>query len=332
MIMTLTYNGDETMNWLEVTIYTSKQGLEVLTGILMQMGVTGFVIEDPDDFTEFLTHRGETWDYMDDSVEALKDVETNIKFYLAENAQGQEMFVEIKNTVKRLKEENAEYGSLRIETGDINEEDWANNWKKYFKPFTVGEHFVIKPTWEKYEETTDRHILEIDPNSSFGTGQHYTTQLCIEQLEHIIKPECEVLDMGCGSGILSIAALLLGAHHVTAVDIDQNSVNIANDNFRQNHMDESKFTSYCGNVMADAELEEKIGKGQYDVVVANIVADVIIGMKNELKAFIKPNGKLIASGVINDRAEEVMTHLREVGFVIENVTEKNDWVAIVAQG
>ena len=318
------------MNWLEVTIYTSKQGLEVLTGILMQMGVTGFVIEDTDDFTEFLTHRGETWDYMEESVEELKDVETNIKFYLAETAQGQEMYNEIKNTVTRLKNEDCDYGSLRIETDGINEEDWANNWKKYFKPFTVGEKFVIKPTWENYDETTNRHILEIDPNSSFGTGQHYTTQLCIEQLEHIIHEEVEVLDMGCGSGILSIAALMLGAKHVTAVDIDENSVNIAKDNFKQNNMDEAKFTAYCGNVMADAVLEEKIGHGKYDVVVANIVADVIIGMKNELRAFIKPQGKLIASGVINERCDEVKSHLEEVGFVIENVTEKNDWVAIVA--
>ena len=318
------------MNWLEVTIYTSKEGLEVLTGILMQMGVTGFVIEDPDDFAEFLTHRGETWDYMDASVEELKDVETNIKFYLAENAQGQEMFNEIKSMVARLKAESDQYGALRIETSGINEEDWANNWKKYFKPFTVGEKFVIKPTWEKYEASTDRHILEIDPNSSFGTGQHYTTQLCIEQLEHLIHEDVEVLDMGCGSGILSIAALMLGAKHVTAVDIDQNSVDIANENFAQNKMDETKFTSYCGNVMSDAALEAKIGHGKYDVVVANIVADVIIGMKEELKAFVKPDGKLIASGIIGDRAEEVRRHLEQVGFVVENITEKNDWVAIVA--
>lgn len=318
------------MNWLEVTIYTSKEGLEVLTGILIQMGVTGFVIEDPDDFAEFLTHRGESWDYMDASVEELKDVQTNIKFYLAENAQGQETFIEIKNTLARLKAETDAYGSLRLETGDVREEDWANNWKQYFKPFTVGEQFVIKPTWESYDEPTTRHILEIDPNSSFGTGQHYTTQLCIEQLEHLIHEDVEVLDMGCGSGILSIAALMLGARHVTAVDIDQNSVNIACDNFKQNNMPTSRYRAYCGNVMADEDLENKIGHGKYDVVVANIVADVIIGMKQELRAFVKPSGKIIASGVIGDRCEEVKGHLEEVGFVIDGVTEKNDWVAIVA--
>ena len=318
------------MNWLEVTIYTSKQGIETITGLLMQMGVTGFVVEDPDDFEEFLTYRGKTWDYMDVTMEDMKNVETNIKFYLAENTQGQETFVEIKNMIARLKKENVDYGSLRLELGNVKEEDWANNWKQYFKPFTVGEKFVIKPTWETYNENTDRYILEIDPNSSFGTGQHYTTQLCIEQLEKIVEPSCEVLDMGCGSGILSIAALMLGAGHVTAVDIDQNSVNIACENFEQNKMEPARYTTYCGNVMADEALENKIGYGKYDIVVANIVADVIIGMKQELRAFLKENGKLIASGIIGDRAEEVKGHLEEVGFEVESITEKNDWVAILA--
>lgn len=320
------------MNWLEVTIDTSKQGLETITGILLQLGVTGFVIQDPDDFDEFLTYQGKTWDYMDEDVEKLKDCPTNIKFYLAENMQGQETFKEIKKTLERMKAspEEMDYGSLEISLGNVNEEDWANNWKKYFKPFEVGEQFVIKPTWEEYTENTDRKILEIDPNSSFGTGQHYTTQLCIEQLEKIIKPGSKVLDMGCGSGILSIATLLLGAKHVTAVDIDQNSVDIAKENFIQNGMGEEQFTLYCGNVMVDEALVKTIGQGCYDVVVANIVADVIIGMKELLKDFLKSGGTLIASGIIGDRGDEVKEHLEGVGFKVKSITEKNDWIAITA--
>lgn len=321
------------MNWLEVTIYTSKQGLETITGLLLQMGVTGFVIQDPDDFDEFLTYQGKTWDYMDEDVEKLKDCETSIKFYLPENSQGQEIFVEMKNMLARLKEteDGNDYGKLTIDLGNVNEEDWANNWKKYFKPFEVGQKFVIKPTWEVYDQTTERMILEIDPNSSFGTGQHYTTQLCIEQLETIIKSDHEVLDMGCGSGILSIAALLLGAKHVTAVDIDENSVNIAKDNFLQNHIKPEQFTVYCGNVMVDDALVQTIGLEKYDVVVANIVADVIIGMKALLKGFLKVDGTLIASGIIGERAQEVQAALESVGFEVLEVTEKNDWVAIKAQ-
>ena len=316
------------MNWLEVTIYTSKQGLETITGLLLQMGVTGFVIQDPDDYDEFLTLQGTTWDYMDEDMEKLKDCETSIKFYLAENAQGQEMFHEIKNMLKRLKEEGDDYGKLTMELGNVKEEDWANNWKQYFKPFTVGEKFVIKPTWENYDNTTDRMILEIDPNSSFGTGQHYTTQLCIEQLEDIIKPGQKVLDMGCGSGILSIAALMLGAEHVTAVDIEQNSVDIANENFAQNKMEKAKYTTYCGNILADDALVETIGTECYEVVVANIVADVIIPMRHLLRNFLVPGGTLVASGVIGDRAEEVKEALVSAGFTAETITEKNDWVAI----
>lgn len=318
------------MNWLEVTIYTSKQGIEVLTGILLQMGITGFVVEDPDDFKEFLTLRGKTWDYMESSVEELKDVETNIKFYLAENEQGREQLIEIQNHLKQLKEETTDYGSLQLKLGNVKEEDWANNWKQYFKPFIVGEKFVIKPTWESYNQPTERYILEIDPNSSFGTGQHYTTQLCIEQLEKWIKPNMEVLDMGCGSGILSIATLMLGAKHVTAVDIDQNSVHITQENFRQNHLKSERYTTYYGNVLTDELLKEKIGQNKYNVVVANIVANVIIEMKEALSQFIKSNGILIASGIITDRSEEVQKHLESVHFEILQVVEKNDWIAIVA--
>lgn len=320
------------MNWLEVTIYTTKQGLETITGLLMQMGVNGFVIQDPDDYDEFLTLQGTTWDYMDENMEKLKDCETSIQFYLAENNQGQETFIEIKNMLQRLKEADQEgvYGKLNMDLGNVKEEDWANNWKQYFKPFEVGEKFVIKPSWESYDVPTNRIILEIDPNSSFGTGQHYTTQLCIEQLENIIKPGQKVLDMGCGSGILSIGAVLLGAEHVTAVDIDENSVNIAGENFKQNHIDKAVYTTYCGNVMADEALVTTIKEGAYDVVVANIVADVIIGMKEILKGFLKAGGTLIASGVIGDRCEEVKEALETCGFVIETITEKNDWVAIRA--
>ncbi|PHV71516.1 50S ribosomal protein L11 methyltransferase [Sporanaerobium hydrogeniformans] len=319
------------MNWLETTIYTSKQGLEVVTGLLLQLGVTGFVIQDPDDYDEFLTLQGTTWDYMDEEMEKLKDCPTSIKIYLADNMQGNETLIELKNTLTRLKNEDIEglYGDLRLELGNINEEDWANNWKKYFKPFEVGKHFVIKPSWEKYEKVTERYILEIDPNSSFGTGQHYSTQLCMEQLEKLEIKGQRVLDMGCGSGILSIAALLLGAKEVTAVDIDQNSADIARDNLQKNHMSETTFQVYCGNVLEDDDFTIQLGS-QYDLVLANIVADVIIAMKELLKGFLRPGGQLITSGIIGERAEEVKCALETAGFKVHTLTEKNDWIALGA--
>ncbi|WP_069997924.1 50S ribosomal protein L11 methyltransferase [Cellulosilyticum sp. I15G10I2] len=320
------------MNWLEVTIYTSKQGLEIITGVLLQLGVTGFVVQDPDDFDEFLKGWGTEWDYMDEEVEKLKDSETSITVYFADNMQGNETFVELKNILARLKASDTEqnYGELTLELGNVNEEDWANNWKQYFKPFEVGEKFVIKPSWEEYKGQTNRMILEIDPNSSFGTGQHYTTQLCICQLEKSITQDCRVLDMGCGSGILSVAAVLLGAKEVTAVDIDQNSVNIAEDNFKKNNISSNTFKTYCGNVIENNDLAEAISSEGYDIVVANIVADVILFMKDIFGKFLKPQGILIASGVIGERSKEVEEALQESGFEIDEITEKNDWVAITA--
>lgn len=320
------------MNWLEVTIATSKLGLETVTGILLQLGITGFVIQDPDDFKEFLKGQGTQWDYMDDEVEKLKDSETSITVYLTDNLQGNETFISLKNELQQLHSSDTKevYGTLKIKLGNVNEDDWANNWKQYFKPFEVGEKFIIKPSWEQYNEKTERMILEIDPNSSFGTGQHYTTQLCIEQLEKIIKKDCKVLDMGCGSGILSIAAVLLGAKDVTAVDIDQNSVEIAESNFHKNNIPENVFKTYCGNVLENEVLSEQIGAVQYDVIVANIVANVIILMKDLLKQFIKPNGTLIVSGIIGERADEVTEVLKSTGFTITEISEKNDWVAVAA--
>lgn len=320
------------MNWLEVTVYTSKLGLEILTGLLLQLGVTGFVIKDADDFDEFLKGWGTEWDYLDDEVEKLKDMPTSITCYLADNMQGNEMFIELKNTLNRLKESDLtkDYGELKIVIGNVNEEDWANNWKQYFKPFEVGEQFVIKPSWEAYTQKTDRMILEIDPNSSFGTGQHYTTQLCIEQLEKRLSPNASMLDMGCGSGILSIAGILLGASHVTAIDIDQNSVHIAEENFRKNNIEMNKFQTYCGNVITDDNLLSALKVHSYDIIVANIVADVILLMKDLLKELLNPQGMLIVSGIIGERSHEVEEALQQVGFTIQQVSEKNDWVAISA--
>ena len=321
------------MNWLEVTIEASRQGLEVVTGVLLQLGITGFVVQDPDDFDEFLEGQGITWDYMDESVAKLKGTKRAITIYLADNMQGNETFLEIKNTLQKLKagDKKNELGCLSLNLGNVSEDDWANNWKQYFKPFEVGKRFVIKPSWEAYNEKTNRIILEIDPNSSFGTGQHYTTQLCLEALEGYITHESQVLDMGCGSGILSIASLLLGAKKVTAVDIDQNSVDIAEENLLKNKMSSSQFNTYCGNILEDQKLIKQVAMIKYDLIVANIVADVIMMMKDFFASSLVSSGKLIASGIIGERAEEVKNALENSGFTVTAMTEKNDWVALVAQ-
>ncbi|SDM66846.1 50S ribosomal protein L11 methyltransferase [Acetanaerobacterium elongatum] len=320
------------MDFTQVTIYTTALGVDIVTATLMQLGINGFEIEDAGDFEAFLADTQPHWDYVDESLMRLKDAETNIKIYLPVNEQGAQQLAAVKDTLNTLKDGDTGHtlGRLEAELTNVREEDWANNWKQYFKPFEVGNKFVIKPSWEEYNNQTDRVILEIDPSSSFGTGTHHTTQLCIEQLEQYVKEGSLVLDMGCGSGILSVAALLLGAQRVAAVDIDQNSVKIAQENVAKNGFDMPRFSAVCGNVLEDEALSS-LGEQFYDVVVANIVADVIIAMRGLFGRYLKQDGVLICSGIISQRADEVRQTLEQSGFETVSRHEKQDWTALVLQ-
>lgn len=317
------------MNWTELCIFTSTEGSDILCGCLLGIGINGFVVRDSKDFEEFLENKTGNWDYIDDDLMNLKDCETSVTVYLPDNAQGKEMFDSIKSELSRLKEideENA-FGRLEYEFKNVCEEDWANNWKQYFKPLCVGDKLLIKPSWEEAPADDNRIILEIDPASSFGTGQHNTTQLCLELLEKNINGNEKVLDLGCGSGILSIAAILLGADYCTAVDIDENSVKIAKENAEKNNIPKEKYTAYCGNVITDNELVKTIGNG-YKIVVANIVADVLIGMSDLFSDFLTDDGILIMSGIIVERKNEVIEAVENQGFRVISVAEKDGWAAV----
>lgn len=320
------------MNWTEVTIYTTSKGIDPVTGALLQLGINGFVIQDAQDFEDFLQDTTIYWDYVDDELMKLKECETTVTVYLADNMQGVETLASIRESLDRMKKLDAqkEWGRLSAELKGVKEEDWENNWKQYFKPFPVGEKFVIKPTWEVWEKQDGRTILEIDPSSSFGTGSHHTTQLCITRLEKLVKPGDMVLDMGCGSGILGIAAILMGANYVTGVDIDENSVRIARENFAQNGVSFEKFQLFCGNVVESPDLQQKIGFEKYNVIAANIVADVILAMSNLLPRFLKPGGVLITSGIIEPRKEEVKAGLEAQGLIITGEYTQSEWVCYTA--
>lgn len=324
------------MNWVEADIFTTTEGIEAVTGSLLGYGINGFVIKDSADFEEFLNNKSVNWDYIDDDLMGLKDCETVVTVYLPENAQGLENLEGIKSELRALKARDADnaFGRLEIELKNVREEDWANNWKQYFKPLEVGQKLLIKPSWESVAEGETRKILEIDPASSFGTGQHNTTQLCLELIEKKLGEGDRVLDLGCGSGILSIAALLLGAKSCTAVDIDENSVKIAKENAEKNNIKADVYTAYCGNIVEDDALVEKIGTG-YDLICANIVADVLIAMSGSFKGFLKQGGKLIVSGIIDMRKDEVIDVIKAQGFTLEETAEKEDWAAasfILPQG
>ena len=317
------------MEWTEVNIYTSTEGIDILCSKLMDIGIKGFVIKDSEDFNEFLENKNGKWDYIDDDLMGLSNCETCVTVYLPDNNQGAEMLISIRTMLKSMKADDADrkYGRLEAELSSIREEDWANNWKQYFKPLKIGDKLIIKPSWEECDNPDNRLILEIDPASSFGTGQHHTTRLCLELLEKSIQKGDKLLDMGCGSGILSIGGMLLGAESAVAVDIEENAVAAAMENAEKNHISTECYKAYCGNVLCDDSLADKID-AKYDIITANIVADVLIAMGNLFDRYLKNNGILIISGIIEERMAEVVNAVEKCGFTALENNIKEGWAAV----
>ena len=285
-----------------------------------------FEIIDPTDLQELLDTQYVPFDYVDDALLETKDDEPMVRVYLADNSQGREKMAIILEGIEALRNETEfDLGSLKTEISETDDSEWADNWKEFFHPLPIGNSFVVKPTWEDWEGE-DRIVLEIDPESSFGSGQHETTSLCLEALEYISLEGVSVLDMGCGSGILGIGALLLGAKDVLAVDIDKNAVDIAVKNANLNKVE--NFEGLCGNTLSDEAVYNKVTSKKYGVILANIVADVIIAMAPTFKKVLADDGILICSGIISPRKGEVLTALAENGFALTGIGEKNDWVAI----
>ncbi|MCL2697341.1 MAG: 50S ribosomal protein L11 methyltransferase [Oscillospiraceae bacterium] len=311
------------MNFTKLNIYTTSGDLEPLISRLEDLGASGFEIHDAADFEDFLASGVKHWDYVGDELEPLKTQETHITLYFTTDRQGEELLAAVRGAC----------GSLRLEQSEVREEDWADSWKEYFKPFEVGERFIIKPTWEEMPGT-DRLVLEIDPASAFGTGQHESTKLCLEMLERVIAPGCSFLDLGCGSGILTIGALLLGAGSAAMVDVSENAVKVANENLAQNGF---TAAAYCGDMTRDKELLHKITEvlpaaaRRFDAIAANIVADVIIEMSSIFQRLLTKDGVLITSGIIEARLDEVVAALESAGLHILETKTDNGWCLILAK-
>lgn len=318
------------MNWTEATIETAKAGLDILCALLTDIGFRGFMIHDPDDYEELLAGKAGRWDYLEEGLaEALTAGDPTVTVYIPENAQGAEQMTALRTLLDQLRkrEDAAQFGALTLSSKGIREEDWANNWKQYFQPFCIGDKMWISPTWVEQEPPEGRTPLWIDPGSSFGTGQHDTTRLCLALLESCVTPESRVLDIGCGSGILSICAMLLGAKSAIAIDIEQNAAEAARTNAVRNGIDPAVYETICGNILDDTALVDRLGGG-YDVVCANIVADILIAMRTLFMQFMREGATLLLSGIIDERLDEVLASMEETGFTVESVQQSGGWAAV----
>ena len=317
------------MDWLELKIDTSPAGIEAVTELLEEQGVTGVIIDDARDFKDFMAHNQAYWDYVDDALVREKQGLSRVTFYVENSPAGYGMIAAVRMAMHELKQHHPEYAPLLLTMANVKDEDWENNWKKFYKPMEIGERLLVIPAWEQ-ADPGQRVTLTLNPGLTFGTGSHATTRLCLTALEETIHGGERVLDLGCGSGILSIAALRLGAEHAFACDIDEKCVEVAYENAALNGIDRSRYTVRWGDVLSDQQLKAEIGGG-YDMVVANIVADVIIGLSGQVRPFLKEGGLFLCSGIIDDRAEEVARHLREAGWDILRTRQSEGWFSYLCR-
>lgn len=308
--------------WLEISINTTDADIDALADKLTGNGVTGLVLESEEDFHTFLEQNRQYWDYVDEELlERMKGV-ARIKLYTTDDVAGRAQLADWLMGV------DAPYT-----TCGLKEEDWANNWKQYYKPLSVGERLYIVPEWEKGESAIpDGKVpLYLNPGLIFGTGTHASTQLCLEGVEKYASAGAGVLDLGCGSGILSIAALCLGARSAIGVDIDPKAVNVAYENAAMNGIGQDRYTVLAGDVISDKSLAARLAEQKYDMVLANIVSDVIIPLAPHALEMLAEDGIFLCSGIIDTRADEVRLAIERAGFRIVEGWERTGWVAFAAK-
>ncbi len=323
------------MEYLEVKVYTTTKGIDPVSGVFLAAGVEGIVVEDPGDFYELMEKKNAyDWDYVDeDLVKDLKNKETNVTAYLEKTPEGYAQLKQIDEEIWRLATFDAcaafedtvcLLGRLKLCVRTVDDNDWKDNWKEYFKPVKVTDRIVIKPSWEDYEKQEGEIVIEIDPGAAFGTGKHPTTTMCIKALEKYIRTgESTVLDVGCGSGILSIAAGLLGARDVLGIDIDPLAVIVSKENVAFNKL-EDRIRIVEGDLTKGVDYKA-------DIVVANLMADLVVILAKDVRRHLNPGGLYVSSGILAEKKEEVAAKIREAGFEIVEIYEEDEWVCIVAR-
>ena len=318
------------MKWLELHIDTNHGGLETVETLLSTLGIDGLVIDDEEEFQDFLENNHQYWDYVDEDLEQSMRGKSRVTFYLPADETGFSKMGEVRIALAKLKQERSDCGSLLMTLENLEDADWENNWKQYYKPMEIGERLLVIPQWLQEDPKVKKLLsqgrvpLILDPGLTFGTGSHATTRLCLTALERYIYGGERVLDLGCGSGILSIAALRLGAASATAVDIDDKCLTVAYENAALNGIGRDTYTVEAGDILSDKGLQQKIGGG-YQVVLANIVADVIIALAPAVRGLLAEEGRFVCSGIIDDRAEEVAAALTAAGLEILDTRSSEGW-------
>lgn len=311
------------MKYIELQVITTTEASDAVSEVLYDEGASGVLIEDPNDF-KILDRDEKKWDYVEEELLMQMGEDTKVKGYFLAEDFGDEKLKSIGLRIGKLDEYGLDKGKGIITTREVNDEDWATAWKKYYTPSKIGERVVVKPTWEKYEAKAGEVVVELDPGMAFGTGTHETTMMCVRLLEKYVTDGCTVFDVGCGSGILGITAARLDAGKVLCVDIDEVSCKVSRENAEMNRVTE-KLDIRCGNLL-DVVSEKA------DVIVANIIADIIISFSEDAMGFLNKGGIFISSGIIRDRRDDVLIRLREEGFRILEVLEMGEWCAIAAEG
>ena len=320
------------MNWLELHIDTTHAGLEPVETLLSSLGIDGVVIDDETEFQDFLENNHQYWDYVDEDLEKEMQGKSRVTFYLQADEEGFAKMGEVRIALENLKKTAQACGTLLMTMDSLQDADWENNWKQYYKPMGIGERLLVIPQWEQEDPKVLKALeggrvpLILEPGLTFGTGSHATTRLCLTALEQAVQGGEKVLDLGCGSGILSIAALKLGAASALAVDIDDKCLDVAYENAAMNGIGRDTYTVKVGDILSDEALRAEIGGG-YDVVLANIVADVIIGLGPMVRSLLRENGVFLCSGIIDTRAEEVADKLRQAGLEILDTRSSEGWYA-----
>ena len=305
------------MEWLEVTVNTNHGDIEEFVEALTACGVEGLITEDQEEIDKFLSENRDYWDYVDEDFYNASRGVSRVKFYLEDSDEGR----------RELRRITQVFPNREFITRKVKDEDWENNWKAYYKPIEVGKRLLIVPQWEKAPENTDRRVLRLDPGLIFGTGSHATTKLCLAAIEEFITPGCAVLDLGCGSGILAIASLILGAGEAVGCDIDDKAPDVVMRNAALNGV-EGSLQVFAGDVTGEAVRRRLEGR-HFHLVLANIVADVIISLSGEVGRYMEPQGVFICSGIIDGREQEVRSALEAAGLTVMDHRRQEDWHAFI---